>query len=267
VIIIKGNAVSSSNSCILTRQRQFPIIEEYWAIKMSIDAIQIDSTNLKTAISGAQRNVRLVIVILIVAALTITAVYGLNFRNLPISTKPADWATFGDFFGGIVNPITAVGSVFILYQTLMFTAQQTSLNIGSLAISILTLRQAQSERIFLELLTLWRKSNSDLKLLLSTGEVLSGDDVIRYFVDPTTFQGKATKEPLDALGTYHQLLGELSELVTNDKDDLLKVTKKLVQYNLSLDEKTLLSKMSIELLKTYPNLDQIVSVLQSPRAS
>src|SRR5690242_15725828 len=43
--------------------------------------------------------------IAIILILTVPLAYIINFFSHPISDKSVDWGTFGDFVGGILNPI------------------------------------------------------------------------------------------------------------------------------------------------------------------
>lgn len=36
---------------------------------------------------------------------SVLASYIINFRNIPISDQTSDWGSFGDYFGGILNPL------------------------------------------------------------------------------------------------------------------------------------------------------------------
>jgi len=43
--------------------------------------------------------------------------YILNFRSSPISNNPSDWGVLGDYFGGILNPLISLITLFFLIKT------------------------------------------------------------------------------------------------------------------------------------------------------
>ena len=43
--------------------------------------------------------------------------YILNFRNSSISNNPSDWGVLGDYFGGILNPLISLITLFFLIKT------------------------------------------------------------------------------------------------------------------------------------------------------
>lgn len=53
-------------------------------------------------------------------AVTAFALYAYHFQHLDISTAPADWGPFGDFVGGVLNPIVGllalIGLLWTIYQ-------------------------------------------------------------------------------------------------------------------------------------------------------
>jgi hypothetical protein len=70
---------------------------------------------------------RLVISVAVLATLAIIAVYlyaAIRFHWTP-SNDPADWGPFGDFLGGVLNPMVAFAALILLYKTYSF--QRTEL--------------------------------------------------------------------------------------------------------------------------------------------
>ena len=60
------------------------------------------------------------IVVIFGICLIAIIIYILNFYNKKISDDTSDWAIFGDYIGGIVNPLVAIINVLVLiYLTLL----------------------------------------------------------------------------------------------------------------------------------------------------
>ena len=71
--------------------------------------------------------VRLTIGICLAIILIVIAAYVVNFSKMSISTKSGDWGTFGDYFGGIMNPLIGILNLIILIY-ITFVIFQNSLN-------------------------------------------------------------------------------------------------------------------------------------------
>ncbi|GAB5522456.1 MAG: hypothetical protein Roseis2KO_03280 [Roseivirga sp.] len=48
------------------------------------------------------------------------------FQNFELSKNPADWGTFGDYFGGVLNPAISLCSLFLLGYLTYILSQQNS---------------------------------------------------------------------------------------------------------------------------------------------
>lgn len=56
----------------------------------------------------------LLLVVGVFILLCVVGFYIYSFHSNPISTNPADWGSFGDFLGGILNPIISLYSLVLL---------------------------------------------------------------------------------------------------------------------------------------------------------
>lgn len=54
------------------------------------------------------------------------AVFLINFIGQAFSTKIADWGSFGDYFGGIMNPVVACAALFLLAKSLRIQHKELS---------------------------------------------------------------------------------------------------------------------------------------------
>jgi uncharacterized membrane protein len=79
------------------------------------------NTNTERQKSRAAKTRRLIVYFAawpaIVAMIAVGA-YIANFFDRPISSETGDWGTFGDFLGGIVNPVTGLVTIVLLVLTL-----------------------------------------------------------------------------------------------------------------------------------------------------
>ena len=59
--------------------------------------------------------------------------YIVSFIGLKVSSSPSDWGAFGDFFGGFLNPLVALGAFWLLYRSVRI--QQDELTKTSAALT------------------------------------------------------------------------------------------------------------------------------------
>lgn len=50
--------------------------------------------------------------------------YIISFIGLELSASPSDWGAFGDFFGGFLNPIVALGAFLLLYRSVRIQQEE-----------------------------------------------------------------------------------------------------------------------------------------------
>ncbi|MGB3946539.1 MAG: hypothetical protein WBM13_01025 [Bacteroidia bacterium] len=64
---------------------------------------------------------------------TTIIVYIINFSSLDVSKNTADWGTFGDYFGGVLNPITALINILVfIYLTKVIAKTEELSNLNNL---------------------------------------------------------------------------------------------------------------------------------------
>lgn len=54
---------------------------------------------------------------IVIAIALVICTYIINFHNNSISHDPADWGVLGDFFGGVMNPIISLATLFFVAKT------------------------------------------------------------------------------------------------------------------------------------------------------
>lgn len=66
-------------------------------------------------------------ILVVIIILSIIGLYYFNFKEHPISNNPLDWGPFGDFFGGVLNPILGFFSFLALLYTIHIQQQELRL--------------------------------------------------------------------------------------------------------------------------------------------
>jgi len=70
---------------------------------------------------------RITIGINLVFLVFVVVAYIINFRGMSISSQTQDWGTFGDYFGGILNPIIGIMNlVLLVYITFLISDTEES---------------------------------------------------------------------------------------------------------------------------------------------
>lgn len=80
----------------------------------------------ESEIESAYRNLKIVGAVGIFIVLGVIGYYISNFKNNSISKIPSDWGSFGDFFGGILNPIISLFSLILLGFISYFVAKESN---------------------------------------------------------------------------------------------------------------------------------------------
>lgn len=57
------------------------------------------------------------LILLFVSIVVVTGFYIWNFSSHAVSNSPADWGALGDYFGGVLNPLISIFTMFFLIKT------------------------------------------------------------------------------------------------------------------------------------------------------
>lgn len=171
---------------------------------------------------------------LIVVAIifVVISIYVYHFNGYEISNKPQDWGPFGDFFGGVLNPILAFCSFIALLYTIHIQQNELALTRVELKRSVVaqkqtatfTEKQNQVATKQLDDLTVREKKNDVYQLIKSIDTKIKylldvkcrkaiGDqsgplkEAVRYIV-----KNRETFESADFREIYNRLGSQLTEL-------------------------------------------------------
>ncbi|EDU6392004.1 hypothetical protein C8914_003718, partial [Salmonella enterica subsp. enterica serovar Norwich] len=61
--------------------------------------------------------VNILLLIVTILSLSIIMIYINNFYNFRISKDPSDWGALGDYFGGLLNPLISIITLFFVAKT------------------------------------------------------------------------------------------------------------------------------------------------------
>ncbi|NRF14118.1 hypothetical protein [Vibrio coralliilyticus] len=78
----------------------------------------------------------LIIIFTTLIIISIVSFYAFHFQELEISTDPEKWGPFGDFFGGVLNPILAFFSFLALLYTIHIQQNELELTREELKSSV-----------------------------------------------------------------------------------------------------------------------------------
>lgn len=126
------------------------------------------------------------------AALFLLSLFFLNFRKFDISVDPSEWGQFGDFIGGVLNPIFGLISVVLVAATLRSQTHAAS-------------KQAFENQLF-TLLNLHQLVLSSIDRKTSSDIVKTGRDCFRLFYKKIIKTSKTNNVPI--LTAYHMFLKE-----------------------------------------------------------
>lgn len=105
---------------------------------------------------------------LLIAALAIV-IYAWTFRHLPHHQDPGAWGTFGDYFGGLLNPVVSTLTLFVAIAVWKLQKSELEETRTILAAQARTARQERNEQRFFDLLNLHRRTLESLSSDSRTG--------------------------------------------------------------------------------------------------
>lgn len=185
--------------------------------------------------------------------LTVLILYFSNF-HVSVSIKNEDWGTFGDFIGGILNPIIAAFALYWLITSVNLQIQELKKTNEALVKTVETAEKQQNqvfiqsfENLFFELL----KTKSD-----ATNEIIYSSETIHGQTNPTLTGKNAIKKHvvlykdlerkenwdtyyrnnlLDIFGSYFRICYHIVKLI--DNNTILKNLEKPNKKDYSIKQK------------------------------
>lgn len=68
------------------------------------------------------------IALCVASGISAISVYAYHFANSTLSDNPADWGVLGDYFGGLLNPIISIITLFFLLKTYLSQREEVRQN-------------------------------------------------------------------------------------------------------------------------------------------
>lgn len=173
---------------------------------------------------NAERILLGVLAIAVFAVLVVAGTYVVHFWGMPLADKGDVWGQFGDYLGGVLNPVFGFLSVFALLVALVLQTRELKLSRDALEVSqreqaksaeALALQnkaiQRQSfEQTFFAWLGTYRSNVDDVAMKDYEGEALYGRVALlaihrKYFHEHFVHQGALCGRNLEGEGRLHPL--------------------------------------------------------------
>jgi hypothetical protein len=119
---------------------------------------------------------KLLLFIPVVVAVGAVGVYVWAFNHLPFTEDPSAWGTFGDFFGGLLNPVVSCLTLFVAIQVWLLQGKELEETKKALRDQADTAKQQLSEQRFFDLLRVYQSTVDGL--YLEQGAHYSGRQVL-----------------------------------------------------------------------------------------
>lgn len=103
------------------------------------------------------------IVIAVLITISVLAAYFYRFHG-NLSSKPEEWGQFGDYIGGVLNPIFGLGGFIALLFTFFHQRDQLEATTRHVKAQAGTAKLQAFESTFFQLLTLYRDVTKDLRI-------------------------------------------------------------------------------------------------------
>lgn len=136
-------------------------------------------------------------------ALGAVTTYAIVFRAMPATENPAAWGTFGDFIGGLMNPLVSVLTLFVAISVWRLQKAELELTRSEMAQTkeamedqAKTAEQQRREQRFFDLLNIYNTTVSSIAAGVRDSQsgltVLSGKEAVGRLVLDRGFRGLTT---------------------------------------------------------------------------
>ena len=61
---------------------------------------------------------------------SVVGIYVINLHDFPFSKSPSDWGTIGDYFGGLINPLTSLIALYFLIKAYLSQKEELSATVA-----------------------------------------------------------------------------------------------------------------------------------------
>ncbi len=106
------------------------------------------------------------LIIPVVLAMSAVVAYSISFHNLPTNENPAAWGAFGDFLGGLLNPLVSGLTLFVAVQVWQLQRVELSETKKVLEDQAKTASQQRGEQRFFDLLNFYLRNLEGMSILI-----------------------------------------------------------------------------------------------------
>jgi hypothetical protein len=190
------------------------------------------------------------VIVLLLAFFVVTAFVIRIKLGLTIETDK--WGQFGDYIGGLLNPIVGIATIVILSNTLSFQTKQIQISTASLRFQLVEQEKSQKEKQYIDLIKVWREKVQAIEYVSRSGRSSLGKvafDEMRSALNVVQPQGDNDVHEFltsDILFSYFNLLRVIinhhAKLISLGYDDT---------YNLFVVSQMSSAELCITLIKGY----------------
>lgn len=175
--------------------------------------------------------------------ISVVASYVINFMNIPISKNPENWGVFGDYIGGLVNPLIGLVTIWLLTVSLRQNQDMLEQAQSELKLAIAELKRNQEIQHITE-----QALREQVSLAQSARDLDGTIALINYWVTKHNTLIRAESDEVSDAIRQHQSEAKIARIKE-------KYTKMIVH---TLDKATefdhILEHEEKRLLKRYPPL-------------
>ena len=107
--------------------------------------------------------------------------YSISFHNLPTNENPAAWGAFGDFLGGLLNPLISGLTLFVAVQVWQLQRVELSETKKVLTEQAKTASQQRGEQRFFDLMHIYQQTLNSFQADRDSQQMI-GKSVLDYYV-------------------------------------------------------------------------------------
>lgn len=162
-------------------------------------------------------------------ALGAITTYVATFHHLPATENPGAWGTFGDYFGGLLNPLISALTLFVAISVWQLQKQELAETRKAMEEQAKTAEQQRQEQRFFDLLNVYFRTVESISYLHSP---------VGNLVDPPErFEGKAAMAAWLGAGELRKLAENRETSIPGQTGDLQDLGHPQHQFWLAWTEK------------------------------
>ncbi len=144
-----------------------------------------------------------IVLVVCLFAIVVVGFYVYHFHTNKISLNPTEWGNFGDYVGGIVNPVAGIATVILVFLTLAVQRKELKASLAELKVA----NESATKMSFEQSLFAWLANYHSLISAIEASSAVKGRKALNFWYS----QSLTPKQVVAPDQTYHEIFGVMSD--------------------------------------------------------